>query len=142
MIDEEEEIEAQDARVAQVFGTKEPPRVSRKNLLKYRQYLLERLDPKTVLVGTEDFPWEEKYVFGYGSKSEYQKMKKTNLSYTDECVLLSVSEDDVAENDLIAEVKRLSDGQIFDERLSWLAAKDKGPDWQLLDDFSSWAVNC
>ncbi|MGA9539376.1 MAG: hypothetical protein WBR24_26015 [Desulfobacterales bacterium] len=31
-----------------------------------------------IVTGLEDFPWEEKYVFGHGNKKEYEKLKKDN----------------------------------------------------------------
>jgi hypothetical protein len=135
-------MDADEARIAQVFGTKGAPEVSQENLLKYRKYLLQHFDRKTVLTGREDFPWEEKYVIGPGSRTEYEKLKKTNPSYTDDYELIDISVDEVEENDLLATVKRLSDGKSFEIGLSWLTTKKKmGKDHQLLDDFATWAVN-
>ena len=51
-------------RIAEALGIDEVPVVDKKNLLKYRKYLLARLDKNTVLTGREDFLWEEKYVLG------------------------------------------------------------------------------
>ena len=49
---------------------------------------------------------------------------------------------EVEEHDLIAKVKRVSDGKPFELGLSWLMTKPKkGKDYQLLDDFASWAAN-
>ena len=128
-------------------------------MLKYRKYLLEHLDRKAILTGCEDFPWEEKYVLGGWSRAEYEKLKKTNPSYTDEYELIDILQDDLPENDLIAQVKRLSDGKVFEIGLSWLTVKkekksprllrrqnaasrnDTTKDYQLLDDFATWVVN-
>jgi len=63
-------------RIAKVFDVHEAPKVCRDSLLKYRQYLLAQLDKDTVLTGREDFPWEEKYVFGYGNPAEYEQQKR------------------------------------------------------------------
>jgi hypothetical protein len=135
-------MDADEARIAKVFGTKKVPEVSKKTLLRYRSYLLQQFDRKMVLTGREDFPWEEKYVIGPGSRSEYEKLKKTNPSYTDEYELIDIAEDEVKENDLLARVKRLSDNKNFEIGLSWLTTKEeKGKDYQLLDDFATWAVN-
>jgi hypothetical protein len=149
-------MDAAEARIVKVFGTKEVPRVSRENLLKYRKYLLQHLDRKAILTGCEDFPWEEKYVLGGWSRAEYEKLKKTNPSYTDEYELIDILEDDLPENDLIAQVKRRSDGKVFEIGLSWLTTKkekrllrrektaprnDGTKDFQLLDDFVTWVVN-
>lgn len=129
-------------RIIKVFGTDEVPEVTGENLLKYRQYLLARLDKKTVLTGREDFPWEERYIFGPGSEAEYEKLKRTNPSYTDEYDLIDILEDATEENDLIAKVRRRADGKHFKIGLSWLTTKTKkNKDYQLLDDFATWVVN-
>jgi hypothetical protein len=135
-------MDADEARLIKILETEEVPEVSKENLLKYRKYLLQHLDPKAILTGREDFPWEEKYVFGPGSRAEYEKLKKTHPSYTDEYELIDILEDEIEENDLIAKVKRLSDGRIFEIGLSWLTTKkNKGKNYQLLDDFATWVVN-
>lgn len=129
-------------RIAEVFGKDDVPEISEDNLLKYRDYLLARLDKNEILTGREDFPWEEGYVFGILDAAEYQELKKTRLSYTDEFRLVDISEKDVAENDLIAKVERLSDRKEFMIGLSWITTKDgKSKDYQLLDDFAMWVVN-
>jgi hypothetical protein len=135
-------MDAVEVRIAKIFGTDEVPDVSEENLLKYRQYLLENLDRKAILTGREDFPWEEKYVIGRGSPAEYEKLKRTNPSYTDEYELVEILKEPIEENDLIAKVKRLSDGKHFEIGLTWLDTKKKRTkDHQLLDDFATWAVN-
>jgi hypothetical protein len=135
-------MDADEARIIKVFGTEEVPEVSKENLLKYRKYLLHHLDRKTIFTGREDFPWEEKYVIGPGSRAEYEKLKKTHPSYTDEYELIDILENEIEENDLIAKVKRLSDGKSFEIGLSWLTAKKKKTkNYQLLDDFATWVVN-
>ncbi len=133
---------ANEIRMAKVFGADEVQEVSEENLLRYRQYILQNLDRKAILTGREDFPWEEKYVVGPGCRTEYEELKRTNPSYTDEYELIDILKDVIKENDLIAEVKRLSDGKHFEIGLSWLAVKKKrSKAHQLLDDFSNWAVN-
>ena len=135
-------MDADEARISKIFKTKEVPAVSEENLLKYRKYLLQHLDRKAILTGREDFPWEEKYVFGPYSRTEYEKLKTTNPSYTDEYELIDILENEIEENDLIAKIKRLSDRRIFAIGLSWLTTKkNKGKDYQLLDDFATWVVN-
>jgi len=57
-------MDADEARIIKILGTEEVPEVSEERLLKYRKYLLQHLDRKAILTGREDFPWEEKYVFG------------------------------------------------------------------------------
>lgn len=134
-------IEAE-ARIKKILDSDEVPEVSGEYLHKFRRYLLQNFDRKAILTGREDFLWEEIYVFGPGSRAEYEKLKEVNPSYTDEYELLDILEGEIEENDLIAEIKRISDGKIFVIGLSWLTTKDdKGNDYQLLDDFATWVVN-
>jgi hypothetical protein len=84
-------MNALEKRVASVFGTRDVPEVIGKNLVRYKEYLLRRLDWKTVLTGREDFLWEEFYVFGPGDKGEYENLKKTRPSYTDEYELMDIT---------------------------------------------------
>jgi len=129
-------------RIAKVLGVHEVPEVSRNSLLKYRQYLLARLDKDAVLTGREDFPWEEKYILGYGNPAEYEQQKKKNPSYSDEYKLIDISEEYLDDSDLIARVVRISDKKKFDVGLSWLTTKDEeNIDFLLLDDFATWVVN-
>jgi hypothetical protein len=135
-------MDADEVRIAKVFGAEEVPEVSEENLLKYREYLLQNLDRKAILTGREDFPWEEQYVLGPGSRAEYEKLKRTNPSYTDEHELIDILEEIIEENDLIAKVKRIPDEKHFEIGLTWLdTKKKKSKDHQLLDDFATWAVN-
>ncbi len=123
--------------------TRDVPEVIGKNLVRYKEYLLRSLDRKTVLTGREDFLWEEFYVFGPGDKGEYENLKKTRPSYTDEYELMDITAVEPETNDLFAKVKRLSDGKRFEIGLSWLTTKmKKGRDYRLLDDFATWQVNC
>ena len=129
-------------RIAEALGALEVPQVDEQNLLKYRKYLLARLKKGTVLTGREDFPWEEKYVIGPGSRAEYERLRRKNPSYKDEYRLIDISEEETEENDLIARVERLSDKKGFKIGLSWLTTKDKkSKDFQLLDDFATWVAN-
>ena len=141
--DEDDYIDDQELRIASVFNTKEVPEVNKETLKIYQQYLLDNLDNKVVCVGTEDFPWEERYVIGGYDQQEYEKLKKTQLSYTDECQLINILlDDDYTDNDLIATVKRLSDGKQFKIELSWLEVVDaECKSHEILSDFSVWAVN-
>jgi hypothetical protein len=57
-------------------------------------YLKENIELPCILTGIEDFPWEEKYVFGYGNKKEYEKLKKENPSFKDKFEILDFIEDE------------------------------------------------
>lgn len=135
-------MDSDEKRIAEALGAHEVPEVDERNLLKYRKYLLGRLDKGTVLTGREDFPWEEKYVIGPGNRAEYERLKKTNPSYKDEYKLVDISETETDETDLIAVVERSSDKKRFEIALSWLTTKNKkSKDFQPLDDFATWVVN-
>jgi hypothetical protein len=135
-------MDDEEKRIAKALDTHEVPSVNKKNLLKYRKYLLEHLDKGTILTGREDFPWEEIYVFGPGNQVEYEHLKKKNPSYKDEYRLIGLSEEPFEDNDLMAQVERLSDKKRFEIGLSWLTTKDEMNQYfQLLDDFATWVVN-
>ena len=135
-------MDSDEKRIAEALRAHEVPEVDEENLLKYRKYLLARLDKSTVLTGREDFPWEEKYVFGPGNRAEYERLKKKNPSYKDEYKLIDISAEETEENDLVARVERLSDKKRFEIGLSWLTTKDKkSKDFQPLDDFATWVAN-
>ena len=135
-------MDDEERRIAKALDTREVPSVNKKNLLKYRKYLLVQLDKGAVLTGREDFPWEEKYIFGHGSKVEYEQQKKSNPSYKDEYNLIDISEKHLEDNDLVAQVERLSDRKRFEIGLSWLTTKDeKNKGFVLLDDFATWVCN-
>jgi hypothetical protein len=135
-------MDREEKRIAKALGAQEVPEVDEGNLLKYRKYLLGRLDKGTVLTGREDFPWEEGYVIASGNLAEYERLKKENPSYKDDYKLIDISEEEIEENDLVAQVERLSDKKCFKIGLSWLTTKNKkSKDFQVLDDFATWVVN-
>jgi hypothetical protein len=135
-------MDIEDQRIAKALGVREVPDVNEKNLIKYRKFLLERLDKTTVLTGREDFPWEEMYVFGPGDPAEYQRLKKSQPSYKDEYTLIGIAEQTIEETDLVAKVQRLSDKKHFQIGLSWLTTlDDESRDFQALDDFATWVAN-
>ena len=99
------------------------------------------------VTGTEDFQWEERYVIGGWDPREYRRLKKTQPSYTDLFQLLDIKRDGDPEwmmfgNDIVARVRRASDGKEFDLGLTELEATDrKSANYQLLCDYSIWFVN-
>lgn len=111
-----------------------------KTVKKYLKYLKENLDYPCIMTGIEDFPWEERYVFGYGSKKEYEKLKKDNPSYKDIFELITFEDD--AEEQIFVKVKRQSDNKRFVIELDCLkATDDNSKNYQTLDDYSVWYVN-
>ena len=111
-----------------------------KNARRYLVHLKKRLSLPLRVTGIEDFPWEESYVLGGWDQHEYEEMKKTNPSYTDKFDLIDIL--DPESDDLIAKIRRVSDGQTFQMGLSWLRCVDKkSPDYVTLNDYSVWYVN-
>ena len=134
-------MDEQDKRIAKILGSKAVPSANQKTLQAYRDYLKASLEFPCHLTGIEDFPWEERYVFGFGSKAEYERLKKTQPSYSDTFELLSLDEID-ADYGIMARVKRVSDKKEFALPLADLEATDEGSkNYQLLDDYSVWFVN-
>jgi len=111
------------------------------NLSRYRSYLLKNLSLPITVTGLQDFPWEEPYVFGGWDKREYEKLKRTNPSYTDTFELQALGPLDQY-GDITAKIKRLSDERVFEIGLSWLCCDDEESDaYALLDDYGFWHTN-
>ncbi len=134
----------QEKRIALILSDDEvnedKPWKTSKTLEKYFKYLKENLDSPCFMTGIEDFSWEERYVFGYGSKKEYEQLKKDRPSYTDIFELIAF-ENEVDEQ-ILVKVKRPSDNKIFVIELDALEAIDKTTkNYQILDDYAVWYVN-
>lgn len=111
-----------------------------KNARRYLVHLEKHLSLPLRVTGIEDFPWEEPYVLGGWDRNEYEERKKTNPSYTDKFDLIDIL--DPESDDLIAKIRRVSDGRTFQMELSWLRCVDKkSPDYATLNDYSVWHVN-
>jgi len=66
----------------------------------------------------EDFDWEEPYIFGVRPEQEYRQLKKMQPSYRDRYQLFGIERDACSEwalsdEDIVARVRRLSDGKEF-----------------------------
>ncbi len=113
----------------------------------YFQHLLDKLSLPCEVTGVEDFRWEERYVFGGCSQREYAQLKKSQPSYKDKYDLLSIARDGYSEwgmfeEDIVAHVRRKSDGKEFDLGLAELKAMNKkSANFQVLDDYAGWLVN-
>ena len=135
-------IDEQEKRITRIFGKDEIPEVNNEILRKYLAYLKKNLVFPCYLTGTEDFPWEERYVFGYGSKEKYEELKKTRPSYTDTFESLSFDDEVDRGYGILTNVKRVSDKRRFALPLADLESTDKqSKNYQLLEDYSFWFVN-
>jgi len=76
MSDVDEQIE----RIEAILGDDETS--FEESVAIFFKYLKESLELSCDVTGIEDFRWEEFYVFGPGSKKEYEQLKKTNPSFT------------------------------------------------------------
>jgi hypothetical protein len=141
-------MDTQEERIAQILSdgdvnNEEKQEKSTETIAKYLNYLKENIEFPCIVTGIEDFPWEEKYVFGYGNKKEYKKLKKENPSYKDKFEILDFIEDkDYNDEQIFVSTKRLSDQKEFILDLDYLKAVDKkSKNHQLLDDYAVWYVN-
>jgi hypothetical protein len=137
-----DKFEKQEKRIFAILRTKKLD-VTRKTLKTYLEYLKKQVEILCQLTGIEDFEWEERYVFGFGSKKEYEKLKKTRPSYKDKFNLIKFVDDIDDEYDgIFVHVQRISDERKFVLTLSDLKSTDrKSKNYQLLDDYSVWFVN-
>jgi hypothetical protein len=69
-------LDEQEKRIAQILSdgviNEDNLWKTSKTLNKYFKYLKNNLDSPCIMTGIESYPWEESYVFGYGSKKEYE----------------------------------------------------------------------
>ncbi len=137
------DYEEQNARIVKILGGSEVPQVTVENLSTYISYLNKNMDIPCDLTGSEDFPWEEYYVFGPGCQIEYEEKKKTQPSSEDVYTFLSFQEDEV--NDfygIMVNVRRKKDSRKFTLPLDYLKSTDAdSKNFQLLQDYSVWFVN-
>ena len=139
--------DAQEKRMAAILGETEDLDFDEAVKVFY-EYLKSHLSLPCIVTGVEDFRWEEIYVIGPGDEEEYDHLKKTQPSYTDQYELLGIDCEAKSgwmlfwEEDIGADVRRISDGKKFVLGLSELEATDKqSGNYQLLDDYSVWFVN-
>ncbi len=137
-----DKFEKQEKKIIAILGTKKLD-VTRKTLSTYLKYLKNQVEAPCQLTGIEDFEWEEAYFFGFGSKKEYEELKKTQPSYRDKFNLIKfVNEMDDYYDGIFVHVLRISDERKFVLPLSDLKSTDrKLKNYQLLDDYSVWFVN-
>jgi len=127
-----------DRRIAEILGA-DNLEVTLKSLVLYREYLRNNLDTPCTMTGIEGFPWEEKYVLGFGDKTEYEALKTKQPSYTD-IYELKRFEDLIDEGTgILVKVKRVKDNQRFILYLASLKATDEGSkNFMLLNDYNVW----
>ena len=136
-----DDLDKQKKRLIKILDERESD--TEKNLNstnKYYNYLKANINYPCKLTGIEDFPWEERFVFGYGDEEEYEELKKENPSYVDSFELIELLEPE--NTDIFAKVRRISDNKMFKIRMDWLTAEDEeNPNYQLMEDYSGWWVN-
>jgi hypothetical protein len=136
-----EESDKQKQRITAILGV-DNLTVNLKSLTLYQEYLRKNLDIPCVMTGIEDFPWEERYIFGFSNQAEYESIKSNQPSNTD-IHELKRFEDLIDENHGIAvKVKRVIDNKRFILDLASLRATDeKTYNYTLLDDYAFWFHN-
>jgi hypothetical protein len=130
-----------ESKISQILNTKDID-VGVRNLLKYLEYLKENLKLPCNVTGREDFPWEEEYAIGSGNKKEYERLKKTQPSYTDTFLMSRFKDSVHPEDGIFVSLQRLTDKKEFLLPLVDLKTSDaSSPNNQLLDDYTTWFIN-
>ncbi|MDX9792292.1 MAG: hypothetical protein RBU24_02210 [Kiritimatiellia bacterium] len=138
-MDSDQWLDEDEARLHAILGN--DVERNKKNAERYRQYLLARLPLPLLVTGNEDFPWEEPYLFGVRDKRDYEKLKLKKPAHTDTFELQALERPD-RHGDVMARIKRVSDGKVFLLGLSWLCCKDETCEaFTLLDDYGVWHAN-
>jgi hypothetical protein len=134
-------FDEQERRIAKILSDEDLSVTQEKQNL-YFDYLQKNIQNKIMLTGMEDFPWEEKYLFGGWSKKEYEELKKTQASYTDKFEFLKLSDDIDETYGIIAKVKRVTDKKQFMLPLWDLKCiNESSRDYELISDYSFWMTN-
>jgi hypothetical protein len=135
------DVQEFESKISKILNAKNI-NVNGKKLTKYLEYLKQNIKFPCHVTGREDFAWEEEYVFGSGSKKEYERLKKTQPSYTDIFALSQFDNSSNPDSGIVVKVQRLSDKKEFFLPLVDLEACDESsPNNQLLDDYAVWFVN-
>lgn len=138
--DEVEEIheEVFEEKLEEVLGTT-TFKVNQTNLKKYLKYLKQNLAIPCLVTGVEEFEWEEYYTVGPGSQKEYQKLKKTQPSYTDEFNILKLDNKLDVEHGILAVLERTTDNLKFTLPLAELeGVAEDSVDAKLLQYYGIW----
>ncbi len=134
------------ARLQQIFGADDVPKVTEASVRLYGEYLKINLACPCLLTGIESlgyFKWEERFSFGYGTKAEYERRRGQSGSFRDKYGLRTFNARfDEAWGDLVVTVQWIRHRKQFTIPLSELQAVDKASrNYQLLHDYSVWFVN-
>lgn len=130
-----------DQKIAKILHSKSID-VGIENLVRYLAYLKKNLQLPCNVTGRQDFPWEEEYVIDSGNKKEYQKLKKSQPSYTDIFEIKQFKDSVYHDEGILVEVKRLSDNKEFVLPLVDLVTSDEDSrNNEFLDDYSTWFIN-
>ncbi|VXD18249.1 calcium-binding protein [Planktothrix paucivesiculata] len=136
--DEEFDVEEFEERVKKILGNNRI-KVNPKTLNKYFKYLKENLELPCYLSGSEEFFWEEEYLYGPGKIKEYEELKKTNPSYTDIFILENFQPKFDEMDGIMVDVKRASDNRKFTLPLAELEVSDENsPNYSLIEDYLVW----
>ncbi len=139
--DDDFEIEEFEAKIKLILKTNDLE-VNSKTLNRYLKYLKDQVKSPCYLTGTEEFDWEEEYLFGAGTKKEYEKLKQTKPSYTDVFLLTQFNNtvDDI--EGILVDVKRVTDNRKFTLPLAELEVTEQtSANYQLIEDYLTWFVN-
>ena len=139
---EAERAEEFEKRLKAILGQKQLE-VSEKTLKNYLEFLKKKVRLPCPVKASQEFEWEEYYLYGPGSKKEYEKLKKTRPSHTDMLQIIRFEDNIESEdNGILVEVQRLTDKKNFMLNLYELEAVDEeSASAELLNDYAVWFVN-
>lgn len=153
MANASEQMRLQETRIMQVFGVDDEediPAADESTVQIYGDYLKTHLQLPCLLTGIESigyFGWEERFEFGYGTQTEYARLRKERGALADQFLLENFEvniKPDMYGNapDIWVIVKRTDDGKRFEIPLSELKTVAQNSDNQrLLNDYTVWHVN-
>ena len=135
------DFDAQEQRIEEILGSDDLTKTP-KTARRYLDYLKANFEYPCEVTGREDFPWEERYVFGYGSEKEYTELRKTRPSYQDIYDLKGFEEMSPKQEEVLVRIRRKGDAKEFVMGLDWLKTTDEeSKNHQLINDYAVWFVN-
>lgn len=129
-------------RIKAILGPEELA-VSENTLKTYLEFIKKNVRLPCPVQASQEFEWEEYYLYGPGSKKEYEKLKKVKPSHTDPFAIIGFEDNIESEEDgILVEVQRLTDKKKFTLNLYDLEAVDEeSASAELLNDYAVWFVN-
>jgi len=137
---DDHDMDDHDKRVQKILGPEHWR--NKKSARIYLDFLRKKVKFPCRVTIIEDYPLVELYSIGGLNKEEYERIIKGDLSFVIIYELIEIFERELADDDICAKLKRLTDLTIFEIGLSWLECVDTAAEnHQFIKDYVIWYLN-